>query len=341
MTSIRPVRMLRPLAVVAVLAIGPVMPPAGAQTVSGSNPTAAAISEGQVLNEFGQIRGTISIPDSKASMLEQPQGRGYRGFHEGALPWIGGVAILGMLALLALFYLVWGRVRTHAPPSGISILRFDVLERFVHWVTAASFVVLAITGLNYVFGKRLLMPVIGPESFSAWSHWAKYAHNFICWPFILGVLFMLIMWVRDNIPDRYDWAWLKAGGGFLDRTGKSQPPAARFNAGQKMIYWAVILGWVALSVSGIFLLFPFAFAGVNGMQVAQYVHAVVGMLLIAVILAHIYIGTLGMEGAFTAMRTGKVDLAWAEEHHPVWVEQQRARTEGGQPQLPPRATPAE
>jgi len=341
MTPTNPARMLRLLVIAVALAIGPMLPPAGAQTVSGRNPTAAAVKEGQVLDEFGQIRGVISIPDSKASMLEQPQGRGYRGFHEGALPWIGGIAILGMLALLAAFYLVWGRVRTHSPSSGVTILRFDVLERFVHWVTAASFVVLAITGLNYVFGKRLLMPVIGAEAFAGWSHWAKYAHDFISWPFILGVFFMLVMWVRDNIPARYDWAWVKAGGGFLDRSGHTQPPAGRFNAGQKLIYWAVILSWIALTVTGLLLLFPFSLAGVNGMQVAQYVHGVAGMLLIAVILAHIYIGTLGMEGAFTAMHTGKVDLAWAKEHHPIWVEQQQARTGGGQPQLPPRPTPAE
>jgi len=341
MNAIKPARMLPPLALAAVLAIGPVLPLANAQSSSGSNPTAAAIDESRILNEFGQIRGSITIPDNKATMLEQPQGRGYRSFHEGALPWIGGVAVLGMLALLALFYFIWGRVRTHSSPSGIQILRFNVLERFTHWVTAASFVVLAITGLNYVFGKRLLMPVIGPEAFSDWSLWAKYAHNFMSWPFMLGVLVMFVLWIRDNIPERHDWAWLRAGGGFLDPTGKTQPPAGRFNAGQKLIYWAVVLGSIALSATGLLLLFPFSVADINGMQVAQYVHAIAGMLLIAVILAHIYIGTLGMEGAFTAMHTGKVDLAWAKEHHSVWVEQQQARIGAGQPQLPPRPTAAE
>ena len=298
--------------------------PAAAVTASGSNPTASSVKEEQLLQSLRKLEGRVTIPDGKAALLEQPQGRSYRGFHEGALPWIGGVAVLGMILALAAFYVVRGRIRLEQPETGIKIRRYNAFERFTHWMTAISFIVLALSGLNYVFGKRFLMPLIGPDAFAAWSQWAKYGHNFLAWPFMLGLLCMLVAWIRDNIPDRYDLAWLRTAGGILDN---SHPPAGRFNAGQKMIYWAVILGGLAMSVTGILMLFPFSAADVNGMQWAQYVHATVGVILIAIIIAHIYIGTLGIEGAYDAMATGEVDLAWARAHHSAWVEEQQRKGE--------------
>jgi formate dehydrogenase subunit gamma len=159
---------------------------------------------------------------------------------------------------------------------------------------------------------------------------------------MLGVLVMIVLWIWDNLPDRYDANWLKKGGGMFDKSNRTHPPAARFNAGQKLIFWAVALGGIALAVSGFFLLFPFEWTDVNGMQLAQGIHATVGVLMIAVILGHIYIGTLGMEGAYEAMGSGDVDLNWAKEHHIVWVEKEQAKTASG-PQLPKgaAATPAE
>ncbi|TIL90658.1 MAG: formate dehydrogenase subunit gamma [Mesorhizobium sp.] len=306
--------------------------PVYAQTASGSNPTAQAVSEQQLLDELQRIEGRVTLPNTAAGLLEQPQGRDYRSFHEGWLPWIGGIAITGILLLLALFYFYRGRIRTLAPESSVRILRFGALERLTHWMTATAFIILAITGLNFIFGKRLLMPLIGADAFSTWSIWAKYAHDFVSWAFMLGILVMLVTWVWDNLPDRHDVHWLKVGGGFFDKTNRTHPPAGRFNTGQKLIFWAVVLGGIALSVSGIFMLFPFAFTDINGMQTAQYVHATVGIILIAVIIAHIYIGTLGMEGAYEAMGSGTVDMNWAKEHHSAWVEKQQAKGA-----IPPRS----
>ncbi|MFC6488614.1 formate dehydrogenase subunit gamma [Nitratireductor sp. GCM10026969] len=329
-----------PALAVIVLAFGLLVAPAAAQEgPSGSNPTAQSVNEQQLLQELNKIQGRVSIPDANAGTLEQPQGRGFRDYHEGALPWIGGIAVLGMLLLLALFYFVRGRIRLRSPEAGVKILRFNALERLTHWITATAFIILAITGLNFIFGKRLLMPLIGPDAFSAWSQWSKYAHDFFSWAFMLGIVVMAVLWVWDNLPDRYDAHWLKVGGGMFDKTNRTHPPATRFNAGQKLIFWSVIIGGIALSVSGIFMLFPFSYADVNGMQLAQTIHATVGVLMVAVIIAHIYIGTLGMEGAYEAMGSGTVDLNWAKEHHSVWVEKQGARTEPSQPSAPP--TPAE
>jgi formate dehydrogenase subunit gamma len=305
---------------------------------NSNNPTANSVREEDLLNRLQKLEGRISIPDGKAAILQQPQGREYRQFREDKLPWIGSIAILGMILALAAFYFTRGRIKLEdSPQSGRKILRFTAFERFTHWLTATCFIVLAITGLNYIFGKRLLLPLIGPDAFSAWSQYAKFAHDFVSWGFILGVLVMLVVWIRDNIPDRYDIAWLKAGGGIV---GHGHPPAARFNAGQKMIYWAVIGGGIALSATGIMMLFPFSAADINGMQWAQYIHATVGVILIAIMIAHIYIGTLGMEGAYDAMSTGEVDIAWAKAHHSAWVEEQQAKNASG-PQLGNRPVPAE
>jgi formate dehydrogenase subunit gamma len=310
-----------------------VPPPPQAGSASGMNPTATAPSEQQLLQELNKLQGRVSIPDHKAATLVQPQGRDYQSFHERYLPWIGGLLIIATLLGLALFYATRGRIRTEAPETGIKILRFNVFERLVHWTTATSFIVLGLTGLNYVFGKRLIFPLIGPDAFASWSQWAKFAHNFIAWPFIIGIVLMLLIWIRDNIPDRYDWAWLRQGGGII---GRRHPPARRFNAGQKLMFWSVILGGGALAVSGVLMLFPFWSLDINGMQWAQYVHAFTGVIMVAIILGHIYIGTLGMEGAYDAMGSGEVDLAWAREHHPIWVEEQTRDPRAG-----PHTVPAE
>lgn len=308
-------------------------------TPNSNNPTANAVKEEQLFQQLNKLEGRITIPDGKAALLEQPQGRDYRGFREGWLPWIAGIAVLGMVLALAAFYFSRGRIALEADEtSGRKILRFNAFERFAHWMTATAFIILALTGLNYIFGKRLLMPLIGPDAFAALSQWGKYAHNFLSWPFMLGVLFMLVVWIKDNLPDRYDVAWLKAGGGFF--SGK-EPVAARFNAGQKLIFWSVVIGGIALSATGIMMLFPFSAADINGMQTAQYIHATVGVILIAIMIAHIYIGSLGMEGAYAAMSSGEVDLAWAKRHHRAWVEEQQAKTASG-PQVGGRApAPAE
>ncbi|MFU0507021.1 formate dehydrogenase subunit gamma [Pseudaminobacter sp. NGMCC 1.201702] len=340
MSRLRHGRPLLPAIIPVALALGLlVVAPASAQSPSGSNPTEQAVSEQQLLDELAKIQGQITIPDRQAATLQQPQGRDFRAFHEGVLPWIGGIAVLGMLLLLALFYLIRGRVRTQAPETGVKLLRFNALERLIHWTTATAFIVLAITGLNFIFGKRLLIPLIGADAFSSWSQWAKYAHDFFSWAFILGIAIMLVIWLWGNLPDRYDAHWLKVGGGFFDKSNRTHPPAARFNAGQKLIFWSVVLGGAALSVSGIFMLFPFWFADVNGMQLAQTIHGTIGVLMIAVIIGHIYIGTLGMEGAYEAMGSGTVDLSWAREHHSAWAEKQKAET--GAPPPRPVTTPAQ
>ena len=323
----------------AFLALFAIAMPAGAQQPTSVNPTASSVKEDQLLRELQRVQGRVSIPDAKEGVLIQPQGREWRQFHQVALPWIGAISILGMLLLLIGFYLWRGMVRIESGRSGRTVMRFNAFERFVHWMTATCFIVLAISGLNITFGKSILLPLFGPGAFTTWSQALKYAHNFLSFPFTLGVIVILLMWIAGNIPNRTDVEWIKRRGGIV---GSDHPPAYRFNAGQKMIYWIVVLGGAAVAISGYILMFPFyGQMTIQGMQLAQIVHAIVGVLFVAAMLAHIYIGTIGMEGAFEAMGTGEVDVNWAKQHHALWLEQEQAKTGPNEMQRQPAATPAE
>ena len=295
-----------------------------AQQPAAVNPEASGVKEQQLLDalkpEFGRtssIEGRGSIPDKKSYRLEQPAGRDWQRFRNASLPLIGGSAILGMVVLLGLFYAIRGKVRISSGRSNRTLVRFGSVERFAHWLSATSFVILGLSGLNISFGRALLLPLVGPETFSSVTQFGKFSHNYVSFAFALGIVLMFVMWVKDNLPAWSDIRWIAQGGGFV---GLGHPPADRFNAGQKMIFWSVFWGGLVLSVSGYILMFPFTVTDIGGQQAANVVHALAGVVMIAIIIAHIYIGTVGMEGAFEAMGSGNVDLNWAREHHSIWVE---------------------
>lgn len=301
---------------------------ASAQQPTAVNPTADSVKEQQLLKELNKIQGRSSLVDGRSGTLEQPAGRDWRQFQQGTLRWIGATAILGMLVVLVLFYLIRGMVRIESGRSGYTLVRFNAFERFVHWMTASCFIVLALSGLNITFGKELLIPLMGPQAFASFSQWAKYAHNYLSFPFTLGVVLMFLMWVAWNFPSGVDLRWIREGGGIV---GDKHPPARRFNAGQKAIYWVVVLGGAAAAITGYLLMFPFYATDISGMQTAQMVHGIVGVMFIAIMLAHIYIGTIGMQGAFEAMGKGEVDVNWARQHHSLWLEKEvrKGRVAGG------------
>jgi formate dehydrogenase subunit gamma len=320
------------LGAVLLLTMFAVAPPASAQQRNPDasvNPTASSVKENQLLQELKRIQGRGTIPDTRSYTIEQPAGREWRHFHEVTLRWIGAIAIVGVFVLLLLFYLIRGMVRIESGRSGRVLVRFSGFERLVHWMTATCFIILGISGLNITFGKPLLLPLIGPEAFTTWSLWAKYAHNYLSFPFTLGVVLIFLMWIAWNFPTRVDVNWLREGGGMV---GHKHPPADRFNAGQKMVYWIVVLGGGAIAASGYVLMFPFYGTNVAEMQLAEIVHGVVAVLFVAAMLGHIYIGTLGMEGAFEAMWDGTVDVNWAKEHHSIWLEKEASQ---GKVTVPP------
>ena len=299
---------------------------------------------------WGQIRhgarGQVSIPDKNSAVLVQTRGWKWRTFRTGPMASFGGWLLLAVVVVLAIFYFQRGRIRISAGWSGNTIMRFSTLERFAHWLTAVPFVILALTGLNLMYGRTLLIPLIGKDAFSVITVWGKILHNYTAFAFILGILLMIVIWLRYNIWDKYDAGWIQTGGGMF--SDDVHPPARKFNTGQKVIFWAVILAGGSLSYSGIALLFPFEFAPfaptfqllnsigfdlpatlepIEEMQFMQAWHAILALLMTALIIAHIYIGTLGMEGAVSAMWSGEVDENWAREHHSAWVAELKGEPE--------------
>jgi formate dehydrogenase subunit gamma len=294
----------------------------------------------------GGLQGQVSIPDKKAGQLVQSDGESWRNLRNGPLPMYGLWSMVGVVALLTAFLFLRGRIRIEHGWAGRTITRFSDLERFGHWLLAGSFIILALTGLNVLYGRYVLLPVIGKEAFATISAAGKWMHNYVAFAFMLALALTFIVWIRHNFPSWRDIVWLAKGGGLFVRG--SHPPAWKFNAGQKIVFWTVMLGGISLSLSGIALLFPFqtqmfakTFALLNmvglslpteltpiqEMQYATTWHGVVALGLTVIVIAHIYIGTVGMQGAFSAMGSGQVDVNWAREHHSLWADREIKRME--------------
>ncbi|NNE21885.1 MAG: formate dehydrogenase subunit gamma, partial [Rhizobiales bacterium] len=291
--------------------------------------------------------GQSKVPDKKAATLIQSSGQEWREFRVELLTRYGKWMLAGVFAVLALLFMTRGRIRIEAGFSEKPILRFGSLERFAHWLLALSFFVLALTGLNILYGGDVVMPLIGHSRFAKVAAVGKWLHDFTGFSFIAGLILILVLWVRDNLPDRTDFIWLRQGGGLLPK--QEHPPAKRFNAGQKIIFWFVLLAGGSVSVSGICLILPFTFAPFSGtfaalnyfgadfptdlssvqeMRLTLSWHGGLSIIMIAVVIAHVYVGTVGMEGAFDAMATGDVDENWARQHHSLWAAEQIAGKSG-------------
>jgi formate dehydrogenase subunit gamma len=327
--------------------------PAVAQT-AGNVPGGARGNVGQA-EIWRAVRkgmtGNVTIPDKQAATLVQSDGDNWRAFKNGPLSQFGGWLLLASVVVLILFRLIRGQIKIEHGPSGKTIERFNAIERATHWVTASSFIVLALTGLNVLYGRYVLKPIIGADAFAFITYYGKIGHNYIGFAFIAGIVTMFILWARHNIFEKTDLTWIAQGGGLFVKG--QHPPARKFNFGQKCIFWIVILGGITLSLSGVALLFPYeitpwaaTFKALNLVgfslptsltplqetQLSVLWHSLAALVMIAIILAHIYIGTpLGMEGAIGAVGEGQVDVNWAKEHHSLWVAEMTGESAGGKP----------
>jgi formate dehydrogenase subunit gamma len=209
-----------------------------------------------------------------------------------------------------------GPVKLHDKATGRKIERFTLAERWAHWVMGISFVVLGITGLIILFGKFVLLPVIGYTLFAWLSALSKNLHNFVAPLFAVSLLIFIVMYIKDNLPKAYDFSWFAKAPGFF--SGR-HIPSGRFNGGEKAWFWGgVVVLCIALVVTGAILLFPNFDQVRSTMQQMSVIHMVAALLVIAAAIGHIYMGTIGVEGAYQAMRSGYVDEVWAKEHHEYW-----------------------
>jgi formate dehydrogenase subunit gamma len=325
--------------------------PANAQPITGPLGTLGGRSDADIWRaiRYDKIDPTTQAKGPAVDVLIQDGGVEWYKLREGPVITYGGSAIIAIIVLLAIFYFVRGKVKIEGGRSGVTIERFKAMERFGHWLISGSFIALALTGLITLMGRSFLMPVMGTGAFSVLADGSKWLHDNIAWAFMLGLLLTCVMWLKHNIPNKLDWQWLKAGGGIVTNT---HPSARKFNAGQKIVFWTVMILGFSVSLSGLSLLFPFqmplfaeTFSFINGilgtdlpttltpqeeMQYANIWHASVAFLMMVAIIAHIYIGTIGMEGAFEAMGKGQVDIEWARQHHDLWVEEIEAKQSKGE-----------
>jgi formate dehydrogenase subunit gamma len=305
----------------------------------------------RAVRESGTTPGITSLPGAEMGVLVQPftqypgsrltsAGEAWRQVRNNWIIPYGGSLLLIVAGAIGIFYWRKGALGGHQPDTGRQIERFTPFERSAHWLNAIAFVTLAVSGLVMAFGKFFLLPVLGASLFGWLSYALKNAHNFVGPLFAVSLVVVFVTFVRDNLPAKGDFTWLRRGGGLL--SGK-EVPSHRFNAGEKVVFWAGVfsLGLVVVA-SGLVLdkLVPGLGDTRGQMQVAHMVHAVATVLMMAMFAGHIYIGTIGMKDSYKAMRTGYVDEAWAKEHHEWWFDDVKAGKIPAQRSATPALAPA-
>jgi formate dehydrogenase subunit gamma len=271
----------------------------------------------------GSTENYTSIKGRETNVLVQSAGNTWRQIRNGPVTFYGGWAVVIVCLILAGLYFSKGPIKLHDRPTGRQVPRFSSFEQVVHWCTAISFVVLGLSGLIMLFGKHVLLPVIGYTLFAWLTALAKNLHNFVGPFFIVSVAVMIVTYVRDNLPRLYDFTWFIRAWAFF--TKGEHIPSGKFNAGEKAWFWGgVLVLSVIVSWTGVILLFPNFDQTRAVMQEAWIWHASAAVLYIAISLGHIYMGTIGVEGSYQAMRTGYVDETWAKEHHEYWYNEVKA-----------------
>lgn len=265
----------------------------------------------------GNVVGYSTDTNPGANKLMQPSGQNWRrirnGYVSSIAPWFLLVVTLG----LGLFYVLRGPIRLEQPRSGRTVLRWTGQERTLHWITAILFILMAITGLSILFGRAILIPLLGGAGFAVWAGVSKVLHNYAGVLFTVCIILMIVAWMKNNLPRREDWEWLRRGGGMLGK----HAPAGKVNAGEKMWFWFIAIAGLAVCISGLVFDFPNFGSSRYTMQTANIVHSVLAIAWIGIFLGHVYIGTLGTEGALEGMTRGDVSVEWARQHHDLWYQE--------------------
>ena len=259
-----------------------------------------------------------SVPGREMNVLVEADGHWWRSIRNGPVTFYGGIALLIVPVLLLLFFAIKGSIKLHGKPTGRLIERFNSAERMSHWTMAISFVILALTGLLTLFGKYVLLPVLGASAYSWVLAISVPIHNFVGPLFAFSIIVAFFIYVKDNFMSREDFVWLSKFGGMLS---DKEIPSGRFNGGEKVWFWlGVVLLGTAVTASGVIMLFPNWNTARELMGQANLIHAAGAILFSCMALAHIYLGTIGTQGAYQGMREGVVDETWAKEHHGLWYD---------------------
>lgn len=267
----------------------------------------------------GGDEGYTSINGLEKNVLIQSAGENWRKLRNGAVATIGGYLIIISLLTILLYHLKSGGIKLDNGLSGKTVTRWSIFDRIIHWSVASLFIILTITGLSMMFGKHVLIPILGGDGFAAYASFAMAVHNYLGPLFVAVLVILILSWVKHNIINDNDIKWFKAGGGGI--IGNQHVSCGRFNGGEKVWFWIVTLVGLTVGISGLILDFP-NFDQVRGtMQTASLVHGALSIIWMAIAFGHIYIGTIGSEGSLDGMVTGEVDENWAKQHHDLWYDE--------------------
>jgi formate dehydrogenase subunit gamma len=285
----------------------------------------------QVQGGQSEITGRTQSQGVDAGVLINTRGEQWRNFRMQTLVPYAGYLLVGVLIIIVLFYVVRGRIVIEGGRSGIKILRFSLSQRTVHWTVASTFVLLAVTGIILLFGRFALKPLLGGELFSSVAIVTKTIHDYVGPVFGVALVMQFFLFVRGNLPSfKVDLVWILKGGGMFGGHASSHC----YNAGEKMWFWLAMLGGLLVVASGLVLDFPIFGQDRGVMGFAHVVHTMSAIVILAVALGHIFMGTIAVEGALDGMTTGYCDSNWAKEHHDLWYEKIEASSKEGTPSNP-------
>lgn len=270
------------------------------------------------------VGGYTTADTPQSNVLVQNGGENWRQLRNGPIAnyggWLLGLALVGIV----LFFVFRGRIRVRGGLSDRRVIRFTLAQRIVHWFTATLFIILALTGVVIFYGRAVLIPVLGKDVVAVMAMASKQIHNFVGPLFLVAVALLVALFIVGNFYERGDMEWLKKGGGIV---GRGHASSGLYNLGEKSWFWLTTVAGVVVVVSGLILDFPNFGQSRAIMQWSEMVHATTALIFIAASFGHIYIATLGMEGALDGMSKGHVDANWAKEHHDRWYEEMERKGE--------------
>jgi len=261
--------------------------------------------------------GVSAVTAPAANVLITESGQNFRQLRNGPLATYGAWIMAIVLLILAALFLVRGRVQIDGGRAGMTVERWTLFDRVLHWYTAILFIVLAITGLSLLYGRLVLMPVMGAEAFATYAQGAIYVHNYLGAFFAVGLVLMVLKWIRVNVPKGHDLKWFLSGGGFLKG---AHPHAGFVNGGEKLLFWFLATVGIAMMITGLILVFPVFGLSREAMQISLLIHAATAILVISFIFGHIYLAIVAMKGSLEGMVGGRVDVNWARQHHDLWMK---------------------
>lgn len=197
------------------------------------------------------------------------------------------------------------------------LLRYTPFERVNHWLTAITFILMALSGLS--FFEPFYYPL---SQLFGGGVWTRILHPFfgVVMAISFGVEFF--NYRKLNVMTTNDWEWLSHARELVDSDDRNMPETGKFNGGQKLLFWLLVACMVLLILSGIVIwraYFSFLFP-VGLIRFASVVHAVAATIMIALIIFHIY-AAIWTKESLDAMLYGRVRRAWAKQHHPAWFRE--------------------